>query len=1031
MITYVKRCFSATPNLPSPQTQLRSSLVRAIKVFLLAGVLPTTTFAATIQGIAFEDINDNGIFDSGEPPLSYTTIFIRENNKADAGEGGFFTTYTDENGEYSSIAHDPGPFTIWGEIPAGWIQTMPVRGEGIAMFDVEISEPNQNLTVDFGFFNPDSMQPPPDDTTNPPPSDETNQPPQANFTLSPPEGQAPLTVNFDGNSSFDPEDQIIQYEWLMPDGFVFGTEPETTFTFNDPGTYEIKLVVTDNTGQIGDKTAIVTVWEPEAPQEPQEPPVAKLTIEPDRGVAPLIVELDGNNSFDPDGEIVGCEWLIAGKPPVDSCKARVTFDEPGEYEVTLIVTDNHGLSNQEIKVVFVEEQPKNDPIANMSVSPRSGDAPLTVSANGNGSSDPDGNIVNYQWTVSDGRTASGSQANFTFNSAGQYTIVLEVTDNDGLSATTEETVTVEEKPKNAPTANMSVNPISGKTPLTVSANGNNSFDSDGEIVGYQWRVSDGKKASGPQANFTFNSAGQYTISLVVTDNDGLSATTEETVTVEGKPKNAPTANMSVSPRSGDAPLTVSANGNNSSDSDGEIVDYQWTVSDAQKASGSKVNFTFDSAGQYTIFLEVTDNDGLSATTQQTISVSTAPNPNSPPTAAFVATPTEGDSPLTVTLNGRDSVDSDGEVVHYKWTASNGQKASGANATTTFTFDKAGTYTISLVVTDDKGDISSTANQTITVNKPKAPQAPPIALLEISPKEGEAPLTVNLYGSLSIDPDGSIASYDWKASDGQEAFEELAEMIFDIPGKYRITLEVKDNDGLVSAKVWEIVTVTESGTGTPPVAKIGEIPASGQAPFTLVLDASSSFDPDGGEIVYEWTVSSGKTSLKSTDITTSFILEKAGNCTVVLTVTDDEELTDSTSQTILITKEEVEVVRVSFAGLNESYAVGDKVTVDLIEQVKTNRFNRVDLWVAIQIPSGELLFRTPLPLVPFSIQPQPLKESLESSDSTTRLLDFEVIPGISGTYTFYALYLKEGSEPLKEGLEATQRSNLAIQSTTLE
>jgi PKD repeat protein len=853
MITYVKRCFSATPNLPSSQTQLRSSLARAIKVFLLAGVLPTTTFAATIQGIAFEDINDNSIFDSGEPPLPYTAIFIRE-NKADAGEDDFFTTLTDEYGEYSSIAHEPGLLTIWSEIPAGWIQTMPIRGEGIAMFDVGISEPNQNLIVDFGFFNPYSTQPPPGNTTNPEPGGgEKNQPPQANFTLSPPEGQAPLTVTFDGNSSFDPEGQAIRYEWLLPDGFVFSTEPKTTFTFDEPGRYEIELVVTDNDGQIGDRTAIVTVREPEAPQKP---PVAKSTIEPPRGLAPLTVELDGNNSFDPDGEIVGCEWLIETKPPVDDCEARITFDEPGEYEVTLVITDNHSLSDQMTKVVFVEE-----------------------------------------------------------------------------------------KPKNAPVANMSLNPISGQAPLIVSANGNDSSDPDGDIIDYQWTVSDSKKASGSQANFTFNSAGKYTISLVVTD-----------------------------------------------------------------------------------------NDGLSATAQQIINVSTVKN--SPPTAAFVATPTEGDAPLTVTLNGRDSFDSDGKVVHYKWTASNGQNASGASATTTFTFDKPGTYTISLVVKDDKGDISSTANQTITVEELKVIQPskvlqPPIALLEISPKKGEAPLTVNLDGSLSIDPDGRIASYEWKASDGQEASGKFAEMTFDIPGRYRITLEVKDNEDLVSTKVWEIVTVTESGTGTPPVAKFEDIPTSGQAPFALELDASSSFDPDGGEIVYEWTVLCGKTSLKSTGITTSFTLEKAGNCTVVLTVTDDEGLTNSTSQTILITKEKVEAVPVSFASLNESYAVGDKVIVDLIEQVKTNRFNRVDLWVAIQIPSGELLFRTPLPLVPFSPQPQPFKESLESSDSTTRLLDFEVIPGIGGTYTFYAVYLKEGSDPLKEGLEATQRSNLAIQLTTLE
>jgi hypothetical protein len=93
--------------------------------------------------------------------------------------------------------------------------------------------------------------------------------------------------------------------------------------------------------------------------------------------------------------------------------------------------------------------------------------------------------------------------------------------------------------------------------------------------------------------------------------------------------------------------------------------------------------------------------------------------NQAPTAIFTVSPTNGDAPLTVTLDASSSTDSDGTIVLYKWSASDGQTASGKRVN--MTFPNAGTYTISLVVTDDQvAQSTNTAQQTVTVDKPVPP-----------------------------------------------------------------------------------------------------------------------------------------------------------------------------------------------------------------------------------------------------------------------------------------------------------------------
>jgi len=84
------------------------------------------------------------------------------------------------------------------------------------------------------------------------------------------------------------------------------------------------------------------------------------------------------------------------------------------------------------------------PVANFSVTPPSGKAPLTVTLDASVlSKDADGTITTYQWNSSDGQTASGSVTSITFGTVGTYTVTLLVTDNEGASSNPlDRTVTV-------------------------------------------------------------------------------------------------------------------------------------------------------------------------------------------------------------------------------------------------------------------------------------------------------------------------------------------------------------------------------------------------------------------------------------------------------------------------------------------------------------------------------------------------------------------------------------------------------------
>ncbi|TDO69221.1 glucose/arabinose dehydrogenase [Kribbella sp. VKM Ac-2571] len=105
-----------------------------------------------------------------------------------------------------------------------------------------------------------------------------NQPPTAAFTATPSSGAVPLTVNFDGTASSDPEGGPLSYSWDLNGDGTFGdaTGATATYTYSAVGTYHPSLRVTDNQGAT-DTTSVTVTAGNTAPTAVIDSPSASLT----------------------------------------------------------------------------------------------------------------------------------------------------------------------------------------------------------------------------------------------------------------------------------------------------------------------------------------------------------------------------------------------------------------------------------------------------------------------------------------------------------------------------------------------------------------------------------------------------------------------------------------------------------------------------------------------------------------------------------------------------------------------------------
>ena len=179
----------------------------------------------------------------------------------------------------------------------------------------------------------------------------------------------------------------------------------------------------------------------------------------------------------------------------------------------------------------------------------------------------------------------------------------------------------------------------------------------------------------------------------------------------------PIAVASADKKSGDTPLIVNFNSAGSTDLDGTIASYLWDFGDGSSATVANPSHTYTTPGKYVATLMVTDNFGAKTTNTVALDVRA---PNIPPVSIFTFSPQSGPPPLSVTLVADGSYDPDGAVGNLEWHFSDGGTYFGSPAF--HTFSRAGTYTIQLIVYDDRF-ATGISEQTIVVGTSDIPPAP--------------------------------------------------------------------------------------------------------------------------------------------------------------------------------------------------------------------------------------------------------------------------------------------------------------------
>ena len=253
-------------------------------------------------------------------------------------------------------------------------------------------------------------------------------------------------------------------------------------------------------------------------------------------------------------------------------------------------------------------------------------------------------------------------------------------------------------PNLPPTAQYS----SSANSLTLSVNGSASTDTDGTITNYAWDFGDGATGSGVTTTHTYANAGDYTVKLTVTDDDGATNVLSKTVHVNKPPVAAFTTNANGA--------LLQVDGSTSTDQGGSITSYAWTYGDGGTGTGASSSHLYAAGGTYNVTLTVTDNEGATGTLTKPVQITL---PNVAPDAAFTFTQND----LSVDVNGSDSDDPDGTISSYAWDYGDGDSDTGVNPGP-HAYDNPGTYVITLTVTDNNGAPDSIAHS-VTVTAPPA------------------------------------------------------------------------------------------------------------------------------------------------------------------------------------------------------------------------------------------------------------------------------------------------------------------------
>nr|WP_298930238.1 PKD domain-containing protein [uncultured Erythrobacter sp.] len=598
--------------------------------------------------------------------------------------------------------------------------------------------------------------------------------PSAQFTL-------------DGSGSSDPDGDGLTYSWVQSSGPSVALTGASTATPSftapavaaSPQVLVFDLVVND--GLLSSPVDSISLTVPT-----NAPPTVDAGS--DQNVTEgSSVSLSGS-ATDPESDPLTFSWTQTAGPAVtlsNPTSLAPSFAAPAKaalpQTLTFQLTANDGNSSVS-DTVSVVVAGNIAPVADAGQDAQAAGS-SSVTLDGTGSSDADGDTLTYSWSQISGTSVTlssttASQPTFTAPAKGStdQTLVFALIVNDGISDSIADRVSITIPANGTPVADAGPD-VSVGGGSSVTLDGSGSSDLDGDPLTYSWVQSAGpvvalSNATAQQPSFTApvatSTVQSLTFDLVVSD--GVQQSTVDQVTISVQANNAPVADAgSAQSVSGEAAVTLDGTGSN--DADGDSLTYTWTQTGGPSVTLSGTNSaqpsftapaTTFSAQTLEFTLEVSDGSASDTATVEVIVAA-----NLAPVAAISGPGGDQRGGSTITLDGSGSTDPEGEALFYIWTQTSGPSV---------TINNASSAQASFVAPAATGSVQTLEFQLVVVDPLDASDAetfavtiganqPPVA--DAGPPQG--PInggdTVTLDGSASSDPDGDALTYSWVQTSG--------------------------------------------------------------------------------------------------------------------------------------------------------------------------------------------------------------------------------------------------------------------------
>lgn len=622
--------------------------------------------------------------------------------------------------------------------------------------------------------------------------------PTANFTFV----VNGATVSFTSTSTNPAGSGPLTYAWDFGDGGT-STQANPTYTYTSGGAFGVTLTVTNN---CGNSVKVQSVTIPLAP-------VAGFTSSNPSGCATHTVNFTNTSAG-----ASTYNWSFPGGNPSSSTvqNPTVEYATPGTYNVTLIVGNAIGSDTLTL-----------DSYVTVNTTPNAG---FTSNVNGlNASfSNTSTNATSYAWDFGDGGNSTDANPTHAYTSDGVYTVVLSATNACG-TVTSTQTVTIVTVPISA----FSANTTSGCAPLSVQFNNLSSSNA----TAWAWSFPGGSPSTSNQQNptVTYASPGTYSVTLIAANSAGSDTTTLNNYITANA---GPTAGFTSSVNSFDVSFTNTST---------NATSYAWTFGDGGSSTNANPTHTYSADGTYTVSMTATGPCGTNTFSQDVVI-------SSIPVAGFNAQQTSGCAPLSVQFQDQSS----SNTTAWSWSFPGGTPSSSTEENPTVSYAAAGSYDVTLIVSNPTGTDTITQNNFVSVGT--------------GPSAGFASSTMGLTANFTNASNGAT-SYSWDFGDGESSTDANPSHTYAVDGIYTVVLTATNACGTAS------FTQTVSAFVVP-TAAFGANTTSGCAPLTVQFNNLSSANSSD----FEWSFPGGTPS-SSTDENPTVVYNTAGVYTVTLTVSN--------------------------------------------------------------------------------------------------------------------------------------------------